>query len=139
MASRSLDALAPAVRAMAVAFLRECQGHGLDVLIYCTLRTNQEQAALFKVGRTQAGRILTNARPGESLHNPDENGEAWAFDAVPIAAGKPLWDDLQALQLMGRCGEAVGLVWAGRWRGKLRETVHFQGAKNGRKSAFVVA
>lgn len=129
MASRSIDALAPIVKAQAVAFLDECRACGLDVMIYCTLRTNEEQAQLYKSGRTSKGRILTNARPGESLHNPDENGEAWAFDAVPMLGGKCLWSDYGRISQMGVCGEAVGLVWAGRWRGSLREAVHFQGVR----------
>ena len=131
MASRSIDALSKDTREMAQAFLEECRRNGLDVLIYCTLRTNDEQAALWASGRTSPGRVLTNARPGESLHNPDANGEAWAFDAVPVKGGKPQWLDGVALALMGRCGEAVGLEWAGRWAGALRERVHFQ-LKGGR-------
>jgi len=111
--------------------LDECRACGLDVLIYCTLRTHEEQAALYELGRSRPGRVLTCAKPGESLHNPDCNGEAWAFDAVPMMAGKPLWDDAGQVEQMGICGESVGLVWAGRWRGKLRERVHFQGVKNG--------
>lgn len=126
MASRQLSDLAPDVEALAVAFLRECHGCGLDVLIYCTLRPNDEQARLYASGRTMPGSILTQARPGESLHNPDAAGKAWAFDAVPVMGGKCLWDDRDALGVMGRCGERVGLEWAGRWSGKLRESVHFQ-------------
>lgn len=116
---------------MAVAFLAECRACGLDILIYCTLRTNAEQAILYAQGRSKPGPVVTNAKPGESLHNPDANGHAWAFDAVPLAHGKAQWADALALERMGVCGEAVGLQWAGRWRGKLRERVHFQGVKNG--------
>lgn len=126
MASRSLDDLAPRVRAMAVAFEDECRACGLDVLIYCTLRSNDEQALLYKSGRSVGGSILTNALPGESLHNPDQNGYAWAFDAVPLVAGKAAWKDASLLGQMGVCGESVGLSWAGRWPGSLRESVHFE-------------
>lgn len=126
MASRSIDALAPIVKAQALAFLAECRACGLEALIYCTLRTNEEQAALYRSGRDLPGPVLTNARPGESLHNPDGDGLAWAFDAVPVLGGKALWSDAGRLQLMGQCGEAAGLQWAGRWRGKLREMAHFQ-------------
>lgn len=106
---------------------------GLRLLIYQTVRTLDEQAALYAMGRTVPGVIRTNAKPGASLHNPDENGEAWAFDAVPTVGGKPLWNDAAALRAMGELGESLGLEWAGRWRGPLRESVHFQirkGAKN---------
>ena len=126
MASRSLDDLAPRVRALALAFLAECQRQGLPVLIYCTLRSDAEQADLYARGRTAPGAIVTNARPGQSLHNPQRDGHAWAFDAVPLVAGQPAWSDEAALLAMGAAGERVGLEWAGRWRGKLRERVHFQ-------------
>ena len=97
------------------------------MLIYCTMRTRAEQLALWEQGRTRPGRIVTNARPGQSLHNPQRDGLAWAFDAVPIGAdGAALWADDAAPLAMGEAGEAVGLEWAGRWRGKLRERVHFQ-------------
>ena len=98
----------------------------MGLLIYCTLRSDAEQAALYAQGRTAPGVIVTNARAGESLHNPDANGHANAFDAVPMRGGKPLWDDRDALLKIGQLGEAAGLVWAGRWAGKLRERVHFQ-------------
>ncbi len=126
MASRALDDLAPVVKARALAFLAGCQHAGFDVLIYCTLRSNAEQASLYALGRTKQGPIKTNAKPGESLHNPDDAGKAWAFDAVPVSCGALLWDDAQALGLMGAIGESVGLEWAGRWSGSLRERVHFQ-------------
>lgn len=126
MASRDIGDLSPVVQAMALAFLRGCRSHSLDVLIYCTLRSNEEQSRIYASGRTMPGPILTNARAGESLHNPDTQGKAWAFDAVPMVAGKCLWDDRAALVTMGRAGELVGLEWAGRWSGKLRESVHFQ-------------
>lgn len=126
MASRDIGALAPVVRGRALAFVTECQRAGLDVLIYCTLRSNEEQAALYASGRTKPGPILTNAGPGASLHNPDESGQAWAFDAVPTLAGKLLWTDARAIAIMGECGEFVGLEWAGRWVGAFRERVHFQ-------------
>ncbi len=126
MASRSIEALAPDVRRKAVEFIAACKVQRLGVLIYCTLRSNSEQAVLYKSGRSNDGSIVTNCRPGESLHNPDVDGMAWAFDAVPLNFGKALWSDDKALELMGECGESVGLEWAGRWRGSLVEKVHFQ-------------
>lgn len=126
MASRSLDDLAGPVKARALAFIAECQRVGLDPLIYCTLRSDAEQAELYAQGRSKPGAIVTAARAGESLHNPQRDGRSWAFDAVPMLGGKPLWDDAQAVYAMGHAGEAVGLEWAGRWNGKMRERVHFQ-------------
>ena len=127
MASRLLSDLAPGVRSAAVLFVDLCGKDGLRVLIYCTLRSNHEQALLYASGRTVPGQILTNARPGESLHNADAAGHAWAFDAVPLMPdGAPAWGAVSSIERMGACGEAAGLEWAGRWRGSLRERVHFQ-------------
>lgn len=131
MASRSLDDLAPVVKARALAFIDECKRAGLDVLIYCTLRSNDEQDELYAHGRTVPGPVVTNARAGESLHNPDSSGHAWAFDAVPMVAGKPMWRDMALIGRMGHCGEAVGLEWAGAWVGAMREFVHFQNRQRG--------
>lgn len=126
MATRQLDLLAPPVYRAALRFVEECHEAGVQALIYCTLRTDEEQATLYALGRTEQGEIVTNARPGQSLHNPQRDGKAWAFDAVPMRAGKTLWADEKALAAMGAAGERAGLEWAGRWRGKLRERVHFQ-------------
>jgi peptidoglycan L-alanyl-D-glutamate endopeptidase CwlK len=130
MASRSLDDLAPPVKAAALRMVELCKGHTsggqpLGVLIYCTMRSNAEQAALYAQGRTTPGPVLTNAGPGQSLHNPDKHGKAWAFDAVPTLGGKPMWSDNAALRLMGLAGKEAGLEWAGDWHG-FKERVHFQ-------------
>lgn len=126
MASRSLEDLAAPVKSAALDMLARCRAAGLEVLIYCTLRSNDEQAALYAQGRTKPGPVLTNAGPGRSMHNPDGQGRAWAFDAVPLVNGKAAWDDVVMVAKMGEIGEACGLEWAGRWRGPLRERVHFQ-------------
>lgn len=126
MASRSLDDLAAPVRQAALDFLADCHAAGLEVLIYCTLRLAVEQASLYAVGRTAPGHVLTNAKPGQSLHNPDELGKSWAFDAVPMLHGKCMFHDAAMIDKMGAIGETVGLQWAGRWRGALRERLHFQ-------------
>jgi peptidoglycan LD-endopeptidase CwlK len=132
MASRSLDDLSKPVALAAVRFIELAKVRGLDILIYCTLRSDSEQHALFGCGRSLSGvvidrsKVITNCDAGQSLHNPDKEGKAWAFDAVPLLMGKPQWNDAAAVALMGACGEAVGLEWAGRWNGALRESVHFQ-------------
>ena len=126
MASRSLADLAQPVEQAARLMLDKCRAAGIDLLIYCTLRSNNEQAALYAQGRTAPGVIVTNAKPGQSMHNPDKTGKAWAFDAVPLINGKAAWDNAPLIDKVGLIGEACGLEWAGRWRGAMRERVHFQ-------------
>ncbi|MCX7902642.1 MAG: M15 family metallopeptidase [Burkholderiaceae bacterium] len=131
MASRALDDLAPDVAHMARLMLGECAKRGLDVIVICTWRSAAEQAYLWESGRSRPGPILTNARPGQSLHNCIEGARraARAFDVVPMRAGRPVWgtagDDLKLWQAVGRCGLDVGLEWAGEWE-KMREFPHFQ-------------
>ena len=126
MASRLISDLATPVRNACIELCAQAKAGGVDLLVYCTLRSLAEQEQLYASGRTAPGRILTNAESGKSLHNPDAQGKSWAFDAVPMIGGKPQWESSELLNRMGAIGESCGLVWAGRWRGKLRERVHFQ-------------
>lgn len=123
--SRRIEDLAPAVQQRAKALVSAAKDAGIDLLITSTYRSSEEQAALYAQGRTKPGAIVTNARPGDSYHN-------WrcAFDVVPLRNGKPVWGtsgpDGDLWRKIGEMGEAVGLEWAGRWTGKLREMAHFQ-------------
>jgi len=121
MASRELNDLDPVTKGLALQFLHKCVAEGLDILIYCTYRSNQEQDELYAQGRTKPGKIVTNARGGESEHNHRR-----AFDFVPLVGGKPQWNNSAAYLKAGIIAESVGLEWSGRWKGKLRETAHCQ-------------
>ena len=121
IASRRIEDLRPDVAKLAIQFKAEAAKQGIDVLIYCTLRDDEAQAELYAQGRTKPGKIVTNARPGESWHN-----HAVAWDCVPLINGKAMWSDDVAYAKLGRIGEDLGLEWAGRWTGKLREKAHFQ-------------
>jgi peptidoglycan L-alanyl-D-glutamate endopeptidase CwlK len=123
--SRNLADLAPVCKEKAESFLNLAKDAGIDLLVTSTYRDNESQAALYAQGRTKPGVIVTNARPGQSWHN-------WrcAFDVVPLRHGKPVWgtsgEDGNLWRKVGELGESVGLEWAGRWTGKLREMAHFQ-------------
>lgn len=121
MASRRLEDLKPLVRKMAVKFQENCAAAGYDILIYCTLRSEEEQNELYAQGRTKPGKIVTNARGGESWHN-----FGCAIDYVPLVGGKPQWGNSDLYLKTGIIAEMVGFEWAGRWTGKLRETAHCQ-------------
>lgn len=122
--SRSLEDLHPIVAAKARAHIAACKAEGIDLLVTCTYRDPAEQARLYAQGRTAPGRIVTNARPGQSFHE-----YRIAYDVVPLRAGKPVWgtagEDGKLWQRVGELGEAQGLEWAGRWP-RFREYPHFQ-------------
>lgn len=123
--SRNLSDLLPPCKERAESFLNLAKDAGIDLLVTSTYRDNESQSALFAQGRTKPGLVVTNARPGQSWHN-------WrcAFDVVPLRNGKPVWNtsgpDGNLWRKVGEMGESVGLEWAGRWTGKLREMAHFQ-------------
>lgn len=128
MASRSLNDLHPRLKERALAFLDRCRMEGIDVLIYCTYRSNKEQAELYEQGRSRGGKIVTYAKPGRSMHNFTIDGRpaAKAFDCVPLINGKPEWSAKHpAWQKIGKIGTEVGLMWAGNWA-RFREYPHFQ-------------
>lgn len=127
MASRNINDLRQDVHEMALKHVALCTAKGITLLIYCTLRSNAEQTELYKIGRTLPGKKVTNARAGESKHNPDKNNKSSAYDAVPLLYGKPIWDSKDPVwAIVGALGESVGLVWSGRWQGSIRETAHWE-------------
>lgn len=122
--SRKTEDLHPKVQAMANKFLDACKKAGIDVLVTSTYRDFESQNELYAQGRTKPGRIVTNAKAGQSWHN-----YRLAFDIVPIKNGKAVWgttgDDLKLWQKLGAIGKSIGLEWAGDWV-KFKEFPHFQ-------------
>jgi peptidoglycan LD-endopeptidase CwlK len=122
MSSRSLDDLRPEVRPQVDAFLAACAAAGVDVLVTCTLRSNDEQATLYAQGRTAPGHIVTDAPAGRSAHN-----YGLALDIVPLVNGKPDWNGHDPVwHQIGDLGLAAGLQWAGAPGFPFPEEPHFQ-------------
>ncbi len=119
--SRKIEDLHPTVAAMCRKWLAECEAQGIPVIITSTYRDGEYQDALYSEGRTGPGKIVTNARAGESYHNYH-----MAFDFVPLVVKVPAWNDMTLITRCGEIGEKVGLEWAGRWTGRLRESLHLQ-------------
>lgn len=128
MSSRNPADLHPALQPLYHQFLDACHAAGIDILCTCTYRSGEEQNALYAQGRTAPGRIVTNAKAGQSRHNFSIEGRpaAKAFDVVPLTNGKPNWNSADPVwQQIGAIGERLGLEWAGHWR-TFREFPHFQ-------------
>lgn len=134
--SRALSDLLPPVQLRAREFLALCrqalEPSGVQVIVTSTYRDHASQNALFAQGRTRPGKIVTNARGGESWHN-----FRCAFDIALLNNGKNtdpkddvlIWDNtapnVKLWQAVGQLGELAGLEWAGRWV-RFREMAHFQ-------------
>jgi peptidoglycan L-alanyl-D-glutamate endopeptidase CwlK len=119
--SRDLNELLPEVKRRVENFIEACKANGIDLLVTSTYRDNESQAALYAQGRTAAGKIVTNARAGDSFHN-----YRCAVDVVPLVSGKPDWDGSHPVWAeVGRLGQENGLEWAGNWE-HFKELAHFQ-------------
>lgn len=109
------------MQAKTLKWLDECDKQNVPVLIICTYRDDEYQNWLYASGRTREGRIVTYAKGGESKHNERE-----AFDFCIVKAGKADWHDVANYTKAGLIAEKIGMKWAGRWNGRMKETGHIQ-------------
>lgn len=118
--SRDIANLSPKVQPLCLKFIGACAAASIDILITSTYRDFASQDALYAQGRTAAGKIVTNAKGGQSFHN-----YRVAFDFVPILNGKAQWNDLERIKLCGQIAKQSGLEWAGDWI-RFKELLHCQ-------------
>lgn len=127
--SRSLGDLHSAFRPFVDNWLAACDAAGLDILVTCTHRSLDEQQRLYEQGRTMPGKVVTNAKPGQSAHNFALAGgkpASLALDFVPLVNGKPVWDGKHPhWTRAGELAESCGMEWAGRWK-RFKELPHIQ-------------
>src|SRR3990172_2062377 len=132
MSSRSLADCSIEAAACAAEFENQMRGAGIEFVRSCTFRSNDEQAALYALGRTRPGMIRTHAMPGLSPHNHTHAGipASDAIDSYPLISGKLANDETDqeiALWLqIGIMGETCGLTWGGCWPGKKIDRPHFE-------------
>jgi peptidoglycan L-alanyl-D-glutamate endopeptidase CwlK len=117
-----VGALHPLLADRARTMLASCAEAGLALLVTQGLRTWDEQDALYAQGRTTPGRIVTNARGGESYHN-----FGLAFDILVLdAMGKADWDPAHpGWRQAAGVGKSLGLEWGGDWQ-SIKDQPHFQ-------------
>ena len=129
---KRIDLLHPLVRKEVKQMYEEMwqalRGRAIPRFAY-TLRTFKEQDELYQIGRTKPGKIVTNAKGGQSYHN-----YGLAFDLVLIIDGKEAsWDmitdfDGDRKSDWMECVEiakSYGFEWGGDWA-KFKDNPHFQ-------------
>ena len=89
-----------------------------DMTIVYGQRSNAEQADLYAQGRTKPGRVVTNAKPGQSRHN---SWPSQAVDVIPYinGAGSWSWDHINPMaDHIKRVASDLGIqaTWGGDWR-----------------------
>ncbi len=119
--SRSIDDLHPKVQVLCTQFIEKCKSVGISVIIDSTYRDFESQNALYAQGRTTPGKIVTNAKAGESYHN-----FRVAFDFCPLLAdGRPDWNDTLLFIKCGNIGKSLSLEWGGDFK-SIKDMPHFQ-------------
>ncbi|BCG57497.1 M15 family metallopeptidase [Paenibacillus sp. URB8-2] len=119
--AKRLLGLAPVVLAAALLWIERCYTRrGVAVIITQGLRTCAEQDALYALGRTVPGDIVTNARGGESNHNFGyaidfalllEDGRTVSWDTLRDADIDSLPDWSEAIDEAEICGFKSGAKW----------------------------
>ena len=107
------------------AMAQDLAAKGIYIRVVQGLRTKEEQDALYAIGRTAPGHIVTNARGGYSNHN-----FGMAVDCVPGIRGEgpwvPNWNASHPdYQDMISAGIAQGLVSGSTWI-HMPDEPHFQ-------------
>jgi peptidoglycan L-alanyl-D-glutamate endopeptidase CwlK len=107
--SRNIDELHPAVKRGAMELMARMRAKGYDVIVTSTYRDNEAQNALYEIGRTKPGSIVTNARGGESVHN-----YRLAFDIAKNIKGQE-YSDTEFFKAAGAIWMEMGGEWGGEW------------------------
>ncbi len=118
--SRKIEDLHPILQKMCNDFIRKCKEEGITVIITATLRDNEKQNWLYAQGRTRPGKIVTNAKAGQSMHN-----YGLAFDFCPILEGIPAWSDALLFIKCGSIGKSCGLFWGGDFK-SIKDMPHLE-------------
>lgn len=111
--------LHPAIRSKARQFINAAEAAGISLLITSGFRSIEKQNELYNQGRTDEGKILTNAKGGQSYHN-----YGLAIDVVPIENGSVKYNTTQWAKI-GAIGKANGFEWGGDFK-SLVDKPHFQ-------------
>lgn len=111
--------LHPLLRPTASEFINRVEQRlGIRLRVTRSLCSFAEQDAIYAQGRTKPGKIVTNARGGDSFHN-----YGLAFDVVEIVNGTANWNT--RWKEIAEIGLQLGLEWGGNFK-SLSDKPHFQ-------------
>ena len=103
---KDINLLHPRLRSLCRELIDLARRNDIEIVITQTLRTREEQNALYAQGRTAAGNIVTNVRYPYSMH-------CWglAFDFAVVIGGQVNWGRLDLYDRVGQLGKSLGLRW----------------------------
>lgn len=126
--ARNVSQLHPRLQQKLREFQALCSSQGIQIVIGECLRTEAEQNALYAIGRTVAGKKVTNAR-GTSYSSQHQWGVAADFylDMDVDQNGKTADDSYNNskgyFEKAGALAKSVGLGWGGDWT-SMRDLPH---------------
>lgn len=85
MSSRRIEDLMPEMQELYYAFEKGMADTDIPFIVTSTLRTQEEQDALYEQGRTKPGKIVTWTHRSKHI-------EGKAFDIAILKNEKPVWD-----------------------------------------------
>ena len=117
---KKIEKLHPSIRAKVKEFIIKAQQElGIKLRVSSGYRSHKEQDKLYAKGRAASGKIVTNAKGGESYHN-----YGLAFDVVEIKNGKAIWNNPRWNEIAD-LGKSLGFSWGGDWI-SFKDKPHFQ-------------
>lgn len=121
--------LYPIVAEKTEELVEQAAGRDIDVVITETVRTFDEQDALYQQGRSEDGSIVTYAKGGESYHNyglavdyalRNNNGDIiWDINYDGNNNGDPDWFEVADM------AKELGFQWGGDWN-SFKDYPHLQ-------------
>ncbi|MCY7567009.1 peptidoglycan-binding protein [Bacillus safensis] len=101
------------VKESAIEMIKQAYKEGIFVQITSGYRSFAEQNKLYAQGRTAPGKIVTNAKGGQSNHN-----YGLAIDYVLLSADgkKALWTVNKKWRRVAQIGKSLGFSWGGDWK-----------------------
>ncbi|WP_121603770.1 M15 family metallopeptidase [Virgibacillus sp. Bac332] len=100
------------VKQTALEVIKRAYKEGIYVQISDGYRSHAEQQKLYNQGRTTSGNIVTNAKPGQSLHN---YGLAVDYFIVSDDGQKAIWTVNAKWKRVATIGKSLGFEWGGDW------------------------
>lgn len=117
---KNLEPLHPEFKTRVTNFLEECERAGLPALTMTDgLRTADQQNKLFDQGRKSAGKVVTNAKAYESLHNYGLAGDFYQTEKLKNGVFVAPTKD------HAKIAQKFGLTWGGTFKG-LGDKPHFE-------------
>lgn len=91
-------------------------------ILTCTYRSNEEQTKLYNQGRTTPGKIVTQAKAGQSKHNSNPSK---AFDIAFKKDGVVDWS-VDLFKKFAAIIKPKGIKWGGDWKKGFIDYPHFE-------------